>query len=173
MADHTVWQSWSKAYTYMLWKFKVEHRNLLTFCCYYLVWSISLKSIVAVVIIKRAILQSCTKVFYIFYWLYCFDYNCWCLQALSKFSFDCLRANFNEKSRNKKIHTQIYRRGYYARDLNSGAPIRFVQFVPRFFPRCPLYSFIISMGLTNYNTNNKQSRCTCEWCQCQCVGNNW
>ena len=39
----------------------------------------------------------------------------------------------------------MYRRGYYARDLNSGAPIRFVQFVPRFFPRCPLYSFIISM----------------------------
>ena len=33
----------------------------------------------------------------------------------------------------------------YLRDLNSGAPIRFVQFVPRFVPRCPLYSFIISM----------------------------
>ena len=32
----------------------------------------------------------------------------------------------------------------YIRDLNL-APIRFVQFVPRFFPRCPLYSFIISM----------------------------
>ena len=30
-------------------------------------------------------------------------------------------------------------------DLNL-APIRFVQFVPRFFPRCPLYSFIISMS---------------------------
>ena len=42
----------------------------------------------------------------------------------------------------------MYRRGYYARDLNSGAPIRFVQFVPRFFPRCPLYSFIISMPVT-------------------------
>ena len=42
----------------------------------------------------------------------------------------------------------MYRRGSYARDLNSGAPIRFVQFVPRFFPRCPLYSFIISMVLT-------------------------
>ena len=40
----------------------------------------------------------------------------------------------------------MYQRGYYARDLNSEAPIRFVQFVPRFFPRCPLYSFVISMG---------------------------
>ena len=35
----------------------------------------------------------------------------------------------------------MYRRGYYARDFNSGVPIRFVQFVPR----CPLYSLIISM----------------------------
>ena len=43
----------------------------------------------------------------------------------------------------------MYRRGYYARDLNSGAPIRLVQFVPRFFPRCPLYSFIISMDFTS------------------------
>ena len=33
----------------------------------------------------------------------------------------------------------------YIRDLNL-APIRFVQFVLRFFPRCPLYSFIISMA---------------------------
>ena len=35
----------------------------------------------------------------------------------------------------------------YFRYLNL-APIRFVQFVPRFFPRCPLYSFIISMAKT-------------------------
>ena len=34
----------------------------------------------------------------------------------------------------------------YIRDLNL-APIRFVQFVLRFFPRCPLYSFIIPMFL--------------------------
>ena len=33
----------------------------------------------------------------------------------------------------------------YLRDLNSGAPIGFVQFVPRFVIRCRLYSFIISM----------------------------
>ena len=36
----------------------------------------------------------------------------------------------------------------YLRGLNSGAPIRFVQFVPRFVIRCRLYSFIISMILT-------------------------
>ena len=35
----------------------------------------------------------------------------------------------------------------YIRDLNL-APIRFVQFVPRFFPRCPLCSFIIFLCLT-------------------------
>ena len=34
----------------------------------------------------------------------------------------------------------------YIQDLNL-APIRFVQFVLRFFPRCPLYSFIIPMFL--------------------------
>ena len=34
----------------------------------------------------------------------------------------------------------------YIRDLNL-APIRFVQLVPRFFPRCPLYSFIISISM--------------------------
>ena len=34
----------------------------------------------------------------------------------------------------------------YIRDLNL-PPIRFVQFVPRFVPRCRLYSFIISMGI--------------------------
>ena len=32
----------------------------------------------------------------------------------------------------------------YIRDLNL-PPIRFVQFVPQFVPRCRLYSFIISM----------------------------
>ena len=32
----------------------------------------------------------------------------------------------------------------YIRDLNL-PPIRFVQFVPQFIPRCRLYSFIISM----------------------------
>ena len=37
----------------------------------------------------------------------------------------------------------------YIRDLNL-APIRFVQFVPRFFLRCPLYSFIISMFTQAY-----------------------
>ena len=35
----------------------------------------------------------------------------------------------------------------YIRDLNL-PPIRFVQFVPRFVPRCRLYSFIISMVTT-------------------------
>ena len=35
----------------------------------------------------------------------------------------------------------------YIRDLNL-PPIRFVQFVPQFIPRCRLYSFIISMLLT-------------------------
>ena len=44
----------------------------------------------------------------------------------------------------------MYRRGYSARDLNSGAPIRCVQFVPRLFPRSPLYSFIISMFLITF-----------------------
>ena len=34
----------------------------------------------------------------------------------------------------------------YIRDLNL-PPIRFVQFVPRFVPRCRLYSFIISMRI--------------------------
>ena len=34
----------------------------------------------------------------------------------------------------------------YIRDLNL-APIRFVQFVPRFFPRCALCSFIIFLCL--------------------------
>ena len=32
----------------------------------------------------------------------------------------------------------------YIRDLNL-PPIRFIQFVPRFVPRCRLYSFIISI----------------------------
>ena len=40
----------------------------------------------------------------------------------------------------------------YIRDL-SLAPIRFVQFVPRFVPRCRLYSFIISMG--NHDNERK------------------
>ena len=35
----------------------------------------------------------------------------------------------------------------YIRDLNL-PPIRFVQFVPQFIPRCRLYSFIISMPVT-------------------------
>ena len=35
----------------------------------------------------------------------------------------------------------------YIRDLNL-PPIRFVQFVPQFVPRCRLYSFIISMFKT-------------------------
>ena len=38
----------------------------------------------------------------------------------------------------------------YIRDLNL-PPIRFVQFVPRFVPRCRLYSFIISMVYTTKN----------------------
>ena len=47
----------------------------------------------------------------------------------------------------------------YIRDLNL-APIRFVQFVARFSPRCPLYSFIIFMYLTKCNEGEKvQSKC--------------
>ena len=37
----------------------------------------------------------------------------------------------------------------YIRDLNL-PPIRFVQFVPRFVPRCRLYSFMISMINTTF-----------------------
>ena len=42
----------------------------------------------------------------------------------------------------------------YIRDLNL-PPIRFVQFVPQFIPRCRLYSFIISMiKITHFLRNN-------------------
>ena len=43
----------------------------------------------------------------------------------------------------KKTKT-VWFSSIYIRDFNL-APIRLIQFVPRFFPRCPLYSFIISM----------------------------
>ena len=49
--------------------------------------------------------------------------------------------------KNKQKLTKTVRfSSLYIRDLNL-PPIRFVQFVPRFVPRCRLYSFIISMFL--------------------------
>ena len=49
------------------------------------------------------------------------------------------------KKKQEKIDKNCVLSSPYMRDL-SLAPIRFVQFVPRFVPRCRPYSFIISMG---------------------------
>ena len=51
-----------------------------------------------------------------------------------------------DKNRQKEENIMFLILSIYIRDLNL-APIRFVQFVPRIFPRCPLCSFIIFLCL--------------------------
>ena len=62
--------------------------------------------------------------------------------------------------KNKQKLTKTVFLSLYIRDLNL-PPIRFVQFVPRFVPRCRLYSFIISMIENTYSTLWRHTNLCC------------